>query len=79
MFIGEILAHYRCNLLTLFFLAKLATIHFYVDGLCLLGRLECFNDFFLYGDHPSHYLCEAVSQLVCFLGRDNDLSLAFLT
>ena len=76
---GVILAHYRCNLLTLFLLAKLTTIHFYVDSLGLLGRLECFDDLFLYGDHPSHHLREAVRQLVCFFGRYNDLPLAFLT
>ena len=76
---GEILAHYRCNLLTLFLLVKLTTIHFYVDGLCLFGSFQCLDDFFLDRDHACHDLCQAVSQLVRFLGRDNDLSLALLS
>jgi len=79
MFIGVILAHYRCNLLTLLFVTKLAAIHFYVDGLGFLGAFECFNDFFLYGHHTCHHLGKAVRQLIGFLGWKYDLSFAPLS
>jgi len=79
MNIGKVCGYYRCNLLTLFFIFKSAAVHFYVNGLCFSGSLQCLYDFFLYCDHPSHHLCKAVSQLVCFFGRDHNLSFAFLS